>query len=105
MIDYFSDIKEIIAFINCAPYSNTNDANYKECLRLFTETTGEEFLDKRAEYISDSIANSKDLLSAFSKLSLFCDKNKPHGCESCVVKKYCNSYINRVQGHILKLKK
>lgn len=97
MIDYFSDIKEIIAFINCAPYSNTNNVDYNKCLCLFTEVTGEEYLDKRAEYISDSIANSKDLSSAFSKLSSFCDANTPHRCESCVVKKYCNNYINRVR--------
>lgn len=95
-MNYQNDVTEIVSFIYCgidSPVSN----DYGSCLNRFTEKTTEEFLDKRAKYISDEIVHNQNLQNAFLKLSSFCAMDS---CAECPVNKYCNHYINNVRANI-----
>lgn len=92
-MDYQNDINEIVAFIGGAlPES---EADYAECLARFTASIDEAFLQERAETISRKINTDDALKKVFSKLAVYCKEDS--GCDTCVVKKYCNSYIKRAR--------
>lgn len=94
MINFQTDIEEIIAFIQCGSTAKSKTANYEKCLRSFTKKTNESFLDERAVAIEEAILTSKELQSAFEMLASFCPGCCTDKCEDCVVKKYCNAFIN-----------
>jgi DNA (cytosine-5)-methyltransferase 1 len=92
MMIFKKDIEEIISFIECGcPMGD--DADYYTCLEKFTCATVDEYLNNRAAFIFSEIKNNTDLEKAFKKLAFSCN-NKKTPCENCVVKKYCNHYIN-----------
>lgn len=93
MTNYQTDINEIIAFIECAHVDGLKADDYTECLCCFTRKTGEKYLDDRASYINDTITDDERLQSAFKLLAKHCPGKYSLSCESCVVRKYCNSYI------------
>ena len=90
-MDYQNDIDEIISFINEA-ISKSNNA-YEECLYRFTADVDEIFLQERASAILGHIKADHELQQAFSRLASWCHGTDSE-CESCVVKKYCNTYNN-----------
>ena len=93
MIDYTTDIEEIIAFANCLPNENKSANNYDSCLAAFTQHVGEEYLDDRGKTINETIAGNKELQLAFSRLGSSCPGLYAESCETCVLRKYCNAYI------------
>lgn len=97
MNDYSVDIAEISAFINCIGNSPSVTGLYDECVRAFTEITGEEFLDERANYLVNCLGVDEDLKASFRKLSNFCSGGYSIRCEECAVRKYCNTYINKAR--------
>lgn len=94
MIDFQTDIEEIIAFIWCGSTDKIKTADYDKCLRSFTTRTNETFLDERAAAIEKAIYISEELQNAFKILASFCPGYYTDKCVECVVKKYCNAFIN-----------
>ncbi|MSC86289.1 DNA cytosine methyltransferase [Eubacterium sp. am_0171] len=95
MTDYSIDLKEIIAIINSAFIKREkNQKVIHNVTEIFTCDTGEEYLDGRAKYIQSEMKENSDLKDAFSLLASSCKGWSEAGCEECVVRKYCNSYIN-----------
>lgn len=92
-MDYRNDINEIEAFINEAMTDEC--ADYRECLSRFTRSIDEEFLQERANAIKQKIIDDTELQATFRRLATNCNENRE--CESCVVRKYCNSYIKKVR--------
>lgn len=92
-MDYLNDINEIVAFINGALPAGSVD--YSNCLSRFTAPIDEVFLCDRADAIKHIISTDSDLQGAFARLAVECREDS--SCESCVVKKYCNSYIKRAR--------
>ena len=84
MINFQTDIEEIIAFIQCGSTVKSKTANYEKCLRSFTKKTNESFLDERAVAIEEAILTSKELQSAFEMLASFCP-----GCCTDKCEEYC----------------
>lgn len=93
-MDYRTDINEIVSFITEALPEGGID--YEECLERFTISINEDFLQKRAEIIRNEIKSNSSLQTAFGRLALTC-KSEEKNCENCVVKKYCNFYIDMVR--------
>ena len=91
-MDYQNDINEVIAFINGAILYGV--ADYNECLSRFTTPINEDYLQERADAIKQAIVTNNELQMAFRRLAVQC--NEDSVCESCIVRKYCNSYIKRV---------
>ena len=97
MINYETDINEIIAFIECSVQFCEAGTDYNKCLDAITKCTGEEYLDCRAEKIRESIKTNEELEKALRKLEPVCDGRYEKKCESCAIKKYCNTYISYVR--------
>lgn len=85
------DIKEIKEFCECLESDNTT-TDYSLCLRRFTCLINDEFLDERAACIKSMINEASEFRLAFAKLVKFCKETKPN-CTECIVKNYCNYYI------------
>lgn len=92
-MDYQNDINEVIAFINGAILYGV--ADYNECLSRFTTPINEDYLQERADAIKQAIVTNNELQMAFRRLAVQC--NEDSVCESCIVRKYCNSYIKRAR--------
>lgn len=103
MNDFSVDIAEVISFIKCINAS-TNPQNFTACLDAFTAYTGEKFLDERAEAVRGAVNRDSKIRAAFERLSTVCDGKCTVKCEDCVVRKYCNTYINNARqnttGHL-----
>lgn len=97
-MDYRNDINEIEAFINEVMADEC--ADYSECLSRFTMSIDEEFLQERANAIKQKIIDDTELQETFGRLATNCNENRV--CESCVVRKYCNSYIKRTREKVNK---
>lgn len=97
MIDYSTDIEEIIAFARCVKKDNLSTPNYSQCLSAFTQTVGEDYLDGRGEAIKSTILVNDDLCNAFTVLAQFCSGAYEGPCDQCPVRKYCNAYINHAR--------
>lgn len=93
-MDFQNDIKEIEAFIN-AVYIEKSDS-YDACLEKFTADINEIFLLERSDAIRKQIERDIELQDAFYKLAHYC-KGDNSLCEDCVVKKYCNTYIQKAR--------
>lgn len=93
MNKYDIDIEEIIAFIKCSLYDQSENENYKDVVGAFTVMTGEAFLDERALYVRHEIESNDKLKSAFKRLAACCSGRYQKACEDCAVRKYCNAYI------------
>ena len=92
-MNYKNDIQEIIDFINC-DVKNSKNEQIEECLLRFTMTTGEDYLDARGENIRQMTGKMQELNQAFQVLSSYCEADQ-EVCNDCVVKKYCNYFINQ----------
>lgn len=93
MSEFSADIAEIISFIKCIDAPSVAQ-NLTACLAAFTAYTGEEFLDQRAKAVKSAVHGDFEVKAAFERLSAVCDGKCKAECEECVVKKYCNTYIN-----------
>ena len=90
MSAFEQDIKEITDCIINACLGMKKE--YEECVSYMTKDSSEPFLQKRAEAIRNALSSNEGLLSAFKRLASYC--NGVSGiCDNCVVRKYCNSYI------------
>lgn len=90
MRTFEQDFKEIIECImNACP---NEKAEYEECLRKMTKDSSEPFLQERADAIKNALSHNEQLSSAFKRLASYCN-GVCDACEECVVRKYCNSYI------------
>lgn len=98
-MDYQNDINEVIAFINGAILYGV--ADYNECLSRFTTPINEDYLQERADAIKQAIVTNNELQMAFRRLAVQC--NEDSVCESCIVRKYCNSYIKRAREKQIKM--
>ena len=87
------DIQEIAAFISCIGDNSKSKTPLEVCLDSFTKRTGESFLDKRAEAVRESVNNDAEFADAFGRLSATCNGEYINTCDSCLVRKYCNTYI------------
>lgn len=92
-MNFSADKKEISSFINLY-FENKVSEDSSVALERFTETTNEEFLDNRANFIKNEIQIDSYFSDCFIKLAGICNSKK-QDCKICPVKKYCNSYINR----------
>ncbi len=92
-MDFRSDITEIKSLIESV-YEEKN-TDYQVVLDKFTEKSDEAYLEERAQTIRDTVLTDEVLQSDFQRLAAFC--NATEKCEFCVVKKYCNAYINEVR--------
>lgn len=92
-MNFSADKKEISSFINLY-FENKGSYEASVTLKRFTETTNEDFLDNRANYIKKEVQIDSSFGDCFTKLAGICNSKK-HDCENCPVKKYCNSYINK----------
>ncbi|OQB53186.1 MAG: Modification methylase HaeIII [Firmicutes bacterium ADurb.Bin146] len=97
MINYKNDINEIIAFIECSAQSCGLGTGYDKSLDAITKHTGEEYLDCRAEQLRESVKTNEHLGKALRKLDSICSGRYEKKCESCAIKKYCNTYISYVR--------
>ena len=93
MMNYQKDISEIVDFIKEALPIDSVD--YRDCLLKFTSPIDDNFLQERADAIKHAIRSDSNLQAAFARLATICEKNG--SCENCVVKKYCNLYIDRAR--------
>jgi len=91
-------VKEIVAFINAFQFE-TVEMDYSLCLERITAVIDEEYLMERAKLIKESVANNLQLKEALQKLATHCNE-KREACETCPIKKYCNSYISQVRENI-----
>lgn len=91
-MNFSADKKEISSFINLF-FENKVSEDCSVALQRFTETTNEEFLDNRANFIKNEIQIDSSFYDCFTKLAGICNSKK-QDCKNCPVKKYCNSYIN-----------
>ena len=96
MSEFSVDIAEVISFIKCIDAPSVSQ-NLTACLAAFTACTGEEFLDERAKAVKSAVQGDSEAKSAFERLSAVCDGKCTAKCEDCVVKKYCNTYINNAR--------
>lgn len=92
-MNFSADKKEISSFINLY-FENKGSYETSVTLRRFLETTNEDFLDNRADYIKKEVQIDSSFGDCFTKLADICNSKK-QDCENCPVKKYCNSYINK----------
>lgn len=92
-MNFSADKKEISSFINLY-FENKNSDDSSVTVERFTETTNEEFLDNRANFIKNEVQIDSSFFNCFTKLAGICNSKK-QDCKTCPVKKYCNSYINR----------
>lgn len=92
-MNFSADKKEISSFINLY-FENKNSDDSSVTLDRFTETTNEDFLDNRANFIKNEVQIDSSFFNCFTKLAGICNSKK-QDCKNCPVKKYCNSYINR----------
>ena len=90
---FSTDKKEISSFINLYFENKGSDDSYV-VLERFTETTHEDFLDRRADFIKNEVQIDLSFSNCFTKLADLCNSKKQN-CKNCPVKKYCNSYINK----------
>ena len=88
-MDYQNDINEIVSFIHGALPESL--ADYTDCLARFKAPVDEPFLQERADAILEKIRTDKGLQEAFGRLAAVCLEGS--GCNGCIVRKYCNSYI------------
>ncbi len=93
-MDFQNDINEIKAFIN-AVHTEKSDC-YDACLAKFTFDISEIFLSERGNAIRNQIVVDKELQDAFYKLAHYC-KDCNSSCNKCIVRKYCNTYIQMVR--------
>ena len=101
MIDYATDINEIIAFIECSEHRADVAIGYDKSLNAITKHTGEGYLDSRAEELRENVKKNESLEKALRKLESVCRGRYEKKCESCAIKKYCNTYIAYVrQNHL-----
>lgn len=94
MSDFSVDIAEIISFIECLDGNSNGNLGLERCIDTFTKLTGEAYLDERAERLKQEIITNANLQEAFYKLSRYCCGEYKKQCESCMVRKYCNTFIN-----------
>lgn len=92
-MNFSADKKEISSFINLYFESKCSEDS-SVALERFTETTNEDFLDNRADFIKDEVQIDSSFSNCFTKLASICNSKK-QDCKKCPVKKYCNSYINK----------
>ena len=96
MSEFSVDIAEVVSFIKCIDALSVSQ-DLTACLAAFTAYTGEEFLDERAKAIKSAAQGDSEVKAAFERLSAVCDGKCKAKCEECVVKKYCNTYINNAR--------
>jgi len=97
MTNYTTDINEIIAFIECANQCTGAATGYDKCLDAITKHIGEEYLDCRADILREGVKTNESLEKALQILEPVCSGHYENKCESCVIKKYCNTYITYVR--------
>lgn len=93
MSDFYIDINEIIALIGCVEYGGSREERVDLSVKAFTKTVGDDYLDDRASTILDYMTRNEKLKQAFEKLDGWCPGKPSSVCEQCVVRNYCNSYI------------
>lgn len=91
-MSFQDDINEIIAFVECSMEDETD--NYSEVLQRLTQPIDEEFLSDRAAEMTIQAQSNTKFVCALKKLATKCD---PKNCSDCVVRKYCNKYIDDVR--------
>lgn len=91
-MNFSADKKEISSFINLY-FEKKDSDDTSVVLERFTETTNEEFLDNRANFIINEVQIDSSFNDCFSKLTSICNLKKQE-CKICPVKKYCNTFIN-----------
>lgn len=100
---YDNDKRE---FMSCIEAVMTGISTPDKCIERITLNTGEDFLDKRAEFYRQEFNNDTKFVEAVRHLSSICNDNKME-CYSCPVSKYCNTFIlaarNRVKQDSLKM--
>jgi DNA (cytosine-5)-methyltransferase 1 len=93
MINYRIDKKEFIYFIDTGTEILNHMYDCRICVNRVCSSTGEEFLDNRANYFKCEINTDKVLDQAFKKLTAICNENE-RNCYMCPVSRYCNTFIN-----------
>ena len=91
MAGFDQDIKEIIECINNA--YDDSEKDYSECLGYLTAQVSEQFLEDRAIAIKKAVEINTELVKALHSLAEHCTGITDY-CNSCVVRKYCNAYID-----------
>lgn len=87
------DIEEIQLLID-EGIEEKGNKDYNVALGRMTEKIDEFYLAERGEYLKEAVISNPKLQKAFSKLSFECNDKK---CSDCLLKKYCNHYINKAR--------
>ncbi|MCF2554986.1 DNA cytosine methyltransferase [Faecalicatena contorta] len=90
MANYDQDIKEIIGCL-VSVYKEAAD-DYASCLECLAAPSSEKFLSDRADALRSAANYDRELVSALQRLSSHC-KGISSVCNDCIVRKYCNTYI------------
>ena len=84
------DLNELISCMMCVDSLPSED--FSGLLNRLTVTVDEEYLQDRAKAYLHAAKNMPKFQAALLKFSGSCDGNE-RNCETCVVRKYCNTFI------------
>ena len=95
MNNYLQDIEQIIECINSQFDSEESDS-VENCLNQLSAQADEEYLSKRGEAYKEAAQKDLMFIKALKKLNIYC-LGACESCETCPVKKYCNSYTSYIR--------
>lgn len=90
-----TEVSEILAFIDSFGFKKDGDEpDY--CFSSMTEVIDEDFLEQRANDVSNAYTTLPQMKVAMKKLSSICNTTGRQ-CKQCPVNKYCNHYIKAMR--------
>ena len=91
-MNFQNDVNEMIAFINSDNLESAS--SYDNALQNITINIEEDFLQERADYITNVIGSDASFKEALKKVEGLCRTNM---CEICPINKFCNRYIKEAR--------